>query len=105
MTTILNYTPHTLNIHTSNGVRDIPSDGVARVSVTRVECDSIDGITIHRGEYGEVTGLPAEEHGTWLVVSRMVAAALPDRLDLLVPGALVRDDAGRPIGCMGLEQP
>lgn len=105
MTTILNYTPHTLNVHTATGVRDIPSDGVARVSVARVECDNIDGITIHRGEYGEVTGLPAEAPGTRLVVSRMVAATLPDRLDLLVPGALVRDDAGRPVGCMGLEQP
>ena len=31
-----------------------------------------------------------------------IVAAVPERVDLLIPGPLVRGDNGQPIGCNGL---
>lgn len=56
--------------------------------------------------FGEVTGLPVAKEGTILVVSGLVASAIGgQRSDVFSPGALIRDDSGRPIGCQGLTQP
>ena len=49
--------------------------------------------------------LPAPAPGVRLVVSRLVAAAAPDREDLLVPDKLVRDQFGRVTGCERLAVP
>ena len=38
------------------------------------------------------------------VLSRVVKTALPDRDDLVVPDELVRDDAGRVVGCRRLSR-
>lgn len=51
-----------------------------------------------------VTGLPAQEPATVLVVSRLVATALPERRDLVFPLHPVRDDTGRTTGCRALAQ-
>ncbi|MEV3952785.1 hypothetical protein [Streptomyces albogriseolus] len=56
---------------------------------------------VHIG-FGEVTGPPEPEAGPRHVVSRLVAGALPDRSDLLVPHDVVRDEAGRTTGCRAL---
>ena len=53
--------------------------------------------------FGEVVGLPAPEEGKFYIVSALVRAACPDRYDLGSPAELVRDDAGRIIGCRALE--
>jgi hypothetical protein len=54
-------------------------------------------------KYGEVTDLPEPEEGTIYIVSGMVAAAAP-RPDVMSPGTLVRDDQGKPMGCLGLRR-
>lgn len=51
---------------------------------------------------GAVVGLPAPEAGVILVVSRLVAEAVPGRMDVYAPGEAVRDDAGRIVGARGL---
>jgi hypothetical protein len=56
-------------------------------------------VPVVRQSLGEVTGLPEQTAGTYLIVSRVIAAACPDRLDLLVPDNLVRDSDGRIVGC------
>lgn len=38
------------------------------------------------------------------VVSRLVAEAVPERRDLVVPHGLVRDGQGRVVGCAQLAQ-
>lgn len=43
------------------------------------------------------------ELANYYIVSRMVANALPNRKDLLVPNELVRDDQGNIIGCRSFE--
>ena len=103
-TNIINLTPHTLNVISRNGiVVDIPSTGLARVSSTRVVCGITNGITLYSERYGNVEGLPAPCENTIYIVSRPVATALvgSDRNDIYVPGELIRDEQGRPIGCKG----
>jgi len=78
MTTIKNYTPHTINL---NNGQSYPSVGLARVSSTFTDFDA-DGVC--RVEYGEVEGLPEPEDGVLLIVSAMVLAA-SDRADLIAP--------------------
>ena len=98
-----NCTPHTLNIHLPDGsVRSLPPSGVSpRVATVTEPSESVDGVPVVTSRLGEVTGLPPAEPGVFLVVSQIVASAA-GRPDLLFPGELVRDDAGRPVGCRGL---
>lgn len=51
-----------------------------------------------------VVGLPARQQDVLLIVSRMVAAALPQRRDLVFPYDVMRDSEGHPIGCRALGQ-
>ena len=51
---------------------------------------------------GTVSGLPEPQDGVLFVVPRIVAAACPDRTDLVIPFDDVRDHAGRVIGCRAL---
>jgi hypothetical protein len=51
---------------------------------------------------GNVLGLPEPCDDVLFVVARIVAAACPDRPDLVVPFEDVRDHAGRVIGCRAL---
>ena len=117
MNRLINLTPHAVTIFGTDGVPVIslpPSGQVARVSVTRERVgdiglgDGLGGVPAYRSTYGEVTGLPdasptAGEDTPWLLVSALVRLALPGRRDLVSPGELVRDGAGQPIGCLGLE--
>lgn len=104
----INLTPHTINIVDSNGNRvlDVPVSGeVARCSQHEQQVAEIDGVTITRQYFGEVEGLPEAKDGTFYIVSRMVAESVGlSRTDLLVPGPLVRNEAGQPIGCRGLSR-
>ena len=101
--TFVNLTPHLLNIVTPNGVIDIPASGnVARVASTSIVVATIDGIPLSDTIFGDVTGLPDAVDGVFLVVSRIVKNAVPNRRDVLVPGAPVRDAAGVIIGADGL---
>lgn len=96
--------PHKISVICSDGtVRVIaPSGAVARCSVTDEIVDVIDGMYITQQRFGEVIGLPKPERGVAFIVSRMVAAAVPERHDLYIPGPLIRDTEGVVIGCNGL---
>lgn len=59
-------------------------------------------IRITSTTYGKVENLPAPAPGMAFVVSGMVASAVSGRNDVFSPGPLVRDDAGRVVGCEGL---
>jgi hypothetical protein len=87
---IINLTPHVLRL---NDGREFPPSGtVARVATTYTEFDA-DGVC--RSVFGAVTGLPAAEAGTLLIVSGMVAGAA-GRADVVAPAtghpACVRRD-------------
>jgi len=97
---IINTTPHAINLP---GLTVQPSGNAVRVSVTLSEAGTHDGISLVRGAYGEVTGLPAEQDGVLYIVSALVRAALPTRRDLASPAKLTRDDKGNITGCEALE--
>jgi hypothetical protein len=98
---IVNLTPHPINIVGADGtvVRTIPSSGTARCSTHRVQVGDVDGIPVNSAVFGNVSGLPDPADGTVYVVSAIVAQAVPNRADVLVPDDTVRDGAGQIVGC------
>jgi hypothetical protein len=75
---------------TDQVVRDVP-----------VIVDGLD-IPVRDIVAGTVAGLPEPREGVLLVVPRIVAAARPERADLVVPFDDIRDSSGRVIGCRAL---
>lgn len=103
---IVNLTPHIINIFDADGrhVIDVPPSGtVARVDTVRTTYGAHEGAPLYRTTYGAVQGLPEPLPGTIFVTSGLVRAAVA-RDDVWQPGELLRDDAGRPVGCIGLSQ-
>lgn len=118
--TIRNLTPHDLTVVDEQGnTRTIPTDPsglYARVETTRVKTGEILGIPTYAVQYGEV-GLfvtvegkpkyygpfPEPKDGVVLVVSGLVRSALNGRPDVYSPGELIRDEAGKVIGCRGFD--
>jgi hypothetical protein len=104
MKKFVNLTQHVLNVQNIDGkiVNIPPSGDVARVSSTAKVVYYINDIAVSKPEYGDVVGLPAPQPGVVYVVSRMIKDRVPDRDDVLVPGAPVRDSDGVIIGAVGL---
>ena len=105
--TIVNLTPHTLNIvHADGNVRvDVPPSGeVARVTTSRTQTGEVHGLPLFETRFGEVTGLPDAREGVLFVVSGLVAGhpSVRSRTDVWSPGELVRGADGQPVGCRGL---
>ena len=78
---VINLCPHTIRLN--DGTEYPPSGVVARVSAEYKVLNT--NPTCYEVVYGEVTGLPAPQDGVDYIVSGMVAAACPERYDLLVP--------------------
>lgn len=104
---IINCTPHTVSVHNSDGTKLTlnPSGTVPRVQVNRTFLQKAGGADVYRPDYGKPSGLPDRADDTFYIVSSLLAAAAPDRDDLLTPGNPIRDDQGRVIGCKGLNAP
>lgn len=97
---IINLTPHTVTVLRGDTAIEYPPSGaVARCATQRTVIGSLNGIPINQTEFGEVSGLPEPAPGVYYIVSALVAQALPQRDDLLIPDDVVRDEAGRIIGC------
>jgi len=129
MTTLINLTPHSITIIGPSDIV-IPSVGIARVRTATEPVGSLfvcgqhvlvngskaervvtDGYLSKEGEWVRQTEectLPetALSHSGQVVyiVSSVVAShpSIRGRMDVLVPGELVRDDAGNVIGCRSL---
>lgn len=106
---IRNLTPHPVTLVVDGQTITLPPDGTPpRVSTTETPAGaaSVNGVQvpIFQVGTGDLVGLPDQQPGVYLLVSRMVAEAAPHRRDLLVPHGLVRDDAGRVVGCSALGQ-
>lgn len=100
MSYFVNLTPHDIAIITESGNSVFPATGkVARVKVESKEVGRVAGIPVMKNFYSDVEGLPDPEKGTYYLVSKIVADAVPDRDDVLIPNDSVRDENGRIIGC------
>lgn len=99
-----NFTPHKVVLVKSDGDRiEIPPEGtVPRVRMEVRETGEVLGVPVVETVAAGVEGLPEPRPGVYYIVSRAVAAACPDRDDLLVPDDLVRDGEGRVIGARRL---
>jgi orotidine-5'-phosphate decarboxylase len=95
---IINLTPHSVMI---NGI-EIKSSGVVRLQERNENVGMIAGIPTIRQVRGEPEGLPEAQEGIWIIVSRPIFDALPDRKDLLAIGETIRDSQGRIVGAKNL---
>jgi hypothetical protein len=103
MEKFINLTPHCITIFTDEGTKEIwPNGQVARIDQKTVVIGRVNGVDVVRAQYGDVVNLPEPEPNMLLIVSAMVRVALPGRRDLLSPGDMVRDEAGKVIGCKNL---
>lgn len=108
-----NMTPHKLTIYDDSGniLTEVPADDEqARVSeiITDEYVRHFDKFTVPvvvKG-YGKAN-LPEPKHGVYLIVSKMVLDAHPDRADLLAPDtgpdSVVRDNGGKILGVRRLQ--
>lgn len=107
---LVNLTPHDFALvdHEGTVTLTVPSSGIARVAQTVKQVGEliIDGVTvpISQTTYSrqDVTGLPDPAPDVVYVVSVLTAQAVSGRDDVYVPGELVRDAAGQPVGARGL---
>jgi len=97
---IINLTAHPLTvIRGSRIVLSVPPSGiVARLIQHDAGMPDVLGIPVVSRRFDGVTGLPDAREGVMYFVAGMVLDALPQRVDLLAPGAPVRDDDGRTVG-------
>lgn len=105
MATLVNLTPHILNIIAADGSTVyIPPDGnrIARVGSISTVVATVNGININRQTFGKVMDLPDAQDDVVYIVSRMVKDRVPDRDDVVVPGVPFRDTDGKVIGAWGL---
>ena len=119
MSTIVNCTPHAEQLlREKDGEWDTamvlePSGLSVRVetnveTVGSVTCDEQE-FDVRKRVFGDVTvtdsngeeATLATETGTFYVVSRIAAEAMPERDDLLLVDETIRGDSGQIIGCTG----
>ena len=103
--TFINCTPHPINLldNENNLVISLPKgEVVPRLSQSTKQVDVVEGVSITETIFGETQDLPDFKEGVFLIVSRLVLSANPDRKDLLVPNELVRDSEGNIVGCKSL---
>ena len=122
---LVNLTPHVLNVIGSDKeITEIPLSGhVARVEMTREEADSVGQISLWQSVPGKITGienLPLKGGKEYIFITSLVAKravlkylseqvqegfedSVPPTIIVVSPGELVRNEAGQPIGCQGLD--
>ena len=104
---LVNLTPHAVNVYGQDGKTLLasiqPTAPAARCKQEAVCVGALDGVPVYRMEFGEVENLPEPQEETVYIVSRLVATAA-NRADVYCPGAAVRDEDGRVVGCIGLSR-
>ncbi len=107
MEVIINKTPHPVNIVNAQNevIRTFPAclkDKLIRLKADVKQVGEIDGVPVSSTEFGSPEGLPKERNDVYYIVSQLVASACFDRMDLLVPAEVVRDENGQIVGCRSL---
>lgn len=103
-TILINLTPHTVSIINGERVTEIePSGEIARIAAISEKIGTAASLPLFVTRYGNVTGLPPAQSGTFFIVSSIVRIAHPERTDLLSPSGLLRNSEGRVVGCTGFD--
>lgn len=103
---LINLTPHPVNFVTADGDQvDVAPEGIiARLEQHDVLSRWVGRIPVYKTEYGQVQNLPDPQPDTIYIVSGMVLSQVPERDDVLSPGALIRNDAGQVVGAGGFKE-
>lgn len=107
--TLVNLTPHPINIYCGNSIDDGPIDIiqpsgiVVRLATIELGTQYQKGAVYELVEYGHAHDLPAKQHDVYCIVSLVVALAV-HRDDLLAPYVEVRNEEGTMIGCRYLQK-
>lgn len=101
---IINLTPHAITLvdpQTKEVIQTWPKgEIVPRLKTETKQIGMVNSrIPLTQTTFGQCEGLPEAKVGTLLIVSMLVRGAFPDRVDLISPNGLVRDEEGRIIGC------
>lgn len=105
---VVNLTPHEVVVLDEEGtvLARLPSSGVARAAVTVTPAGTIAGLPAVQISFGGPVALPEWRPGVYLLVSRTTAEAAKASGrtvdDLVGTTELVRDAAGRAVGCRAL---
>jgi hypothetical protein len=104
---VVNCTPHDVNLVTENGNITFPKSGIIprlTESQQKINSVTVNGIEIDimKKSFLEPEGLPEPKEGTIYIVSALVAGAIKDRDDLVIPNDTIRDDKGNIVGCKNL---
>jgi hypothetical protein len=107
VTTLRNLTAHPVTILGERDSVVLPgSSSPPRITDQIVRSSSVAvgqlDIPVREITAGRVLGLPEPHDDVLYVVPRIIAAACPDRRDLVVPFEDIRDHDGRVIGCRAL---
>ena len=100
---IRNLTEHDITLIKESGEKVLlkPSGLVVRCDTEKTPLPDEEGYRVFHEKAWEVIGLPPQEEGVLLLVSRMVAANATDRRDLRVPGTFIREE-GKIVGAVGM---
>lgn len=100
----VNLTTHDITEVTTG--KKIPRSGrVARVNGDKVKVAEHNGMPIYQSTVTGVEGIPEPEEGTLFIVSSLTLNYVPDdRLDIVAPGNVQRDQNKNPIGCTGFRR-
>ena len=99
---LVNLTPHDIFVHYGAGDtrRIVASATPARIEYAfQSKQTEVDGVTLKIILGSTVVGLPEKKESTTYIVSSLVKAYCKDRLDVVCPGDLVKEEGGRVIGC------
>jgi len=104
---VVNCTPHDVNLITENGSITFPRSGIIpRLTEQQNKINSVNNngieIDIMSKSFLEPEGLPEPKENTIFIVSALVAGAVKNRDDLVIPNDIIRDDKGNIIGCRNL---
>ncbi|HVI39780.1 MAG TPA: hypothetical protein VM577_03895 [Anaerovoracaceae bacterium] len=112
MTKIINLTPHTLNIFTSDNqeVTIQPSGIIARRAVTREVTGEVEGITLQKSVYSSLIFENKDKNqveflndpSSIVVVSSLCLNGVDTPDNFYAPGEQLRNSEGKPIGAKGL---
>jgi hypothetical protein len=102
-----NLTPHAVIIYGKTMLVIQPSGLVARCDTITEEVGTLNGIPLVKNTFGQIQDLPEPKRNTVYIVSSLVAAACPDRKDLVspdtTPQSVIRDENGRITGVKRLQ--
>jgi hypothetical protein len=97
----VNLTPHEVVLELAGGARHVlpPSGSVARLGTEVREAGALAGVPLVAIRHGAVADLPGPQPDRVYVVALLVAAACPERDDVVAPDtspdSVVRDERGR----------